>query len=277
MGVETPVRLNPVPLIPICEIVTLVPPVLVRVSSSDELLPTVMLPKLKLVGLGVMKPGETPVPESPIVSDGFEAFDVTVTVPLALPADVGVNVTWKLVACPPVRVMGVVTPLRLNPVPAIEICEIVTLVAPVFVTVSSSEELEPTVIDPKLRLVGFDVRSPGEIPVPVRGMARDGFDALEVTVTVPLALAAEVGANTTWKLVLCPAPTVIGVVAPLRLKPAPEIAICEMVTLVPPLLVTVARSDELLPTVTFPKLMAQRSQTADATAQNESLHWSVTR
>jgi hypothetical protein len=93
MGVVTPVRLNPVPLIAIWEIVRLVPPVLVRVSRSDELLPTVMLPKLKLVGLGVMKPGETPVPESPIGSEGFEALDVTVTVPLALPADAGVKVT----------------------------------------------------------------------------------------------------------------------------------------------------------------------------------------
>jgi hypothetical protein len=48
---------------------------------------------------------------------GFEAFDVIVIFPLAVPLAVGVNVTLKLVLCPVVRVTGAVIPLRLNPVP----------------------------------------------------------------------------------------------------------------------------------------------------------------
>jgi hypothetical protein len=67
---------------------------------------------------------------------GFEAFDVIVTLPLALAAEAGVNVTVKVAPWPAVNVTGAVIPLRLNPVPLIATCEIVTLDPPVFVTVS---------------------------------------------------------------------------------------------------------------------------------------------
>jgi len=251
-GAVAPLKLKPVPLTAIFEIVTLVPPVLVTVSRRDELLPTVTLPKLRLVGLEVSKPGEAPVPVNPIVNEGFEALEVTVTLPLALPVDVGVKTTWKLVLCPAPSVTGLVTPLRLNPVPLTATCEIVTLVPPVFVTVSRSDELLPTVTVPKLRLVGFDVSRPGETPVAVRGISSAGFDALDMTVTLPVAAPAEVGVNRTLKLVLCPAPTVIGVVTPLKLNPVPLMATPEIVTLVPPVFVRVSESDESLPTVIFP-------------------------
>jgi len=61
-------------------------PVLVRVSVSVELAATTILPKLKLVGDAVNAPGATPVPESGRVREGFDALEVMVTVPLALPA-----------------------------------------------------------------------------------------------------------------------------------------------------------------------------------------------
>jgi len=83
------------------------------------LLPTVTLPKLRLDGLGDRAPAEIPVPDSGMVSDGFEPFDVTVTVPVALPAAVGVKVTLNVVLAPAVSVTGVVMPLKLNPVPLI--------------------------------------------------------------------------------------------------------------------------------------------------------------
>jgi hypothetical protein len=88
------------------------------------------------VGFDPSVPGATPVPDNAIASVGLEAFEVIVTVPLAAPAAVGVNVTLNVVLCPAVNVMGTVTPLRLNPVPLIPTCEIVTLDPPVFVTVS---------------------------------------------------------------------------------------------------------------------------------------------
>ena len=99
--------------------VTLVPPVLVTVSDRDWLFPTVTLPKLRLVGFDPKAPGVTPVPVSGMVRVGSEALEVTVTVPVALPAAVGVNVTLKVALWPEVSVTGAVMPLRLNPVPLI--------------------------------------------------------------------------------------------------------------------------------------------------------------
>jgi hypothetical protein len=83
------------------------------------LLPTVTLPKLRLVGFDPSAPGVTAVPDNGIVRVGFEALDVMVKLPLALPADCGANVTVKVALCPAVSVTGAVIPLRLKPVPLI--------------------------------------------------------------------------------------------------------------------------------------------------------------
>ena len=72
---------------------------LVKVSVSDELLPRITLPKLRLVGAAVNAPGASPVPDKDIVKVGFDAFDVIVTVPLALPPAVGAKATLKVVFC----------------------------------------------------------------------------------------------------------------------------------------------------------------------------------
>ena len=81
------------------------------------LFPVCTLPKLRLLGFGPRAPGEIPVPDSGMAKVGLDALEVIVTLPLALPADVGVNVTLKLALWPAVRVTGAVIPLRLNPVP----------------------------------------------------------------------------------------------------------------------------------------------------------------
>jgi len=88
--------------------------VFVTVSDRDCLFPMVTLPKLRLVGLAPSVPGVTPVPDRGIVSVGFEAFDVMVTLPLTLPADDGANETLKVALCPVVSVTGVVIPLKLK-------------------------------------------------------------------------------------------------------------------------------------------------------------------
>ena len=51
--VKPPPTLNPEPVVLAAEIVTLVPPELVRVSVSEPLLPVVTLPKPRLVGVDV--------------------------------------------------------------------------------------------------------------------------------------------------------------------------------------------------------------------------------
>lgn len=95
----------------------------------------------------------------------------------------------------------------------------------------------PTVTPLNARLDGLGVRSPAEIPVPDKGMLSVGFVASEVTVRVPLALPDAVGVNVTLKVVLAPAASVTGVVMPLKLNPVPLAATCEIVTVVPPVLV----------------------------------------
>jgi hypothetical protein len=67
---------------------------------------------------------------------GLDAFEVTVTVPGNVPADVGAKVTVKVVLCPAVSVTGVVIPVTLNPAPDSATAEIVALVPPVFWIVS---------------------------------------------------------------------------------------------------------------------------------------------
>ena len=77
---------------------------------------------------------------------GFEAFDVTVTVPLNVVTLVGVKVTVNDVLCPGVKVTGVAIPETLNPSPDSATTEIVAFVPPVFLIVSVWLELCPTVI-----------------------------------------------------------------------------------------------------------------------------------
>jgi hypothetical protein len=137
-GRDIPATLNSELLELTAETVTLAP-LAVRLPDADPLAPTITLPMLKVTGLTLSCPtAATPVPDSGTVSVGFVAFEVRVTVPLALPAAVGVNVTLKLALCPAVSVTGAVIPLRLNPLPLIPTCEIVTLLPPVFVTVSDN-------------------------------------------------------------------------------------------------------------------------------------------
>jgi len=81
-----PLNVKPVPLTLACETVTAVPPVLVNVTLAGCVEPVTTLPKASLEGFSDRVPGVTPVPVSDIVSVGFDAFELIVTVPLALPA-----------------------------------------------------------------------------------------------------------------------------------------------------------------------------------------------
>jgi hypothetical protein len=95
-----------------------------------------MFVKVRLVGDAVKVAGVTAVPLNGIDKLGFDAFEVTVTLPLKDPADPGVNVTVNVVLCPGFNVTGGVIPEMLNPVPDAAAAEIVALVPPVFFTVS---------------------------------------------------------------------------------------------------------------------------------------------
>jgi hypothetical protein len=88
-------------------------------------------------------------------------------------------------------------------------------------------------------------------------MVKVGFDALELTLMKPLALAVDSGANTALKVTLVPGLSVKEVFGQLlRLNPAPETVetvACEIVTLAPPVFVSESISVTLPPTWTFAK------------------------
>jgi hypothetical protein len=94
----------------------------------------------------------------------------------------------------------------------------------------------------------------GGMPVPERGIVRDGLEAFEVIETPPLAAPADVGAKMTLNIAVWPAFKVSGVLSPLRLKPDPLTPVWEIVTLEPPELFRVTDWLLLLPTMTFAKL-----------------------
>jgi hypothetical protein len=97
--------------------------------------------------------------------------------------------------------------------------------APLAVSVPVAVPLEPTVTFPKARVLGDTLSCPtvAATPVPDTGMVSVGLVAVEVTVRLPPAAAAAVGANLTVNVALCPPFNVTGVVIPLILKPAPVI------------------------------------------------------
>ncbi len=103
---------------------------------------------MTVVGTAVSVPpvAATDVPLSGIDKLGFEAFEVTVTVPVNVVTVVGAKVTVNDVACPAVSVTGGVNPEIVNPAPDSPTAEIVALVPPVFVTVSIWLEVWPTVM-----------------------------------------------------------------------------------------------------------------------------------
>jgi hypothetical protein len=249
-----PFTLNPLPLAVAAEIVTAVPPLFVTVSDKLWLLPTVTVPKLRLAALAVKEPTDAPVPESGIVEVGFEAFEVTVKLPLAAPEAVGAKVTLKLALWPALKVIGIEIPLTLNPLPLVATEEIVTLVPPVLVSVSGKVFALPILTLPKFRLPLLRPSAPGKVPVPESPTANGGFEAFEAIVTLPLTVPATVGLNDTLKLALCPAVKVTGAVMPLTLNPVPLAVTPEIVTLLPPVLVTVSDNASPVPTAKLPKL-----------------------
>jgi len=130
-GVVTPLTLNPVPDAATCETVIGPVPELVRVACNVLLLPTLTLPKLRLRGLALRR-YDRPKPDSETVVGEPPRRLTTDTVPLAVPATVGVKVTLKLTLFPIPKLKGSETPLVLKPAPVTVTCEMVRMLTPVF-------------------------------------------------------------------------------------------------------------------------------------------------
>lgn len=152
-------------------------------------------------------------------------------------------------------VTGKESPLRLNTELLIPAAVIVTS-APLAVRVPVLLPLFPTITLPKPRVVGFTVSCPTAMaaPVPESGIVTGVLSPLYAIEILPLAVPDVDGEKETLRFALCPAVSVMGAVIPLMVNSAPVIWINEIVSVDPPLFVTVSVVDCFLPTVTLPKL-----------------------
>jgi hypothetical protein len=158
-------------------------------------LPTFTLPKFTF-GVPSVSCGwpAVPVPLSAIVSGEFGALLATEMLPVAAPAEVGANFTPNVTLCAAVNVCGVERPVVLKAAP-VTVAEVTfTLAVPLFVNVTFTVLVLPVNWLPKLTDEGFAVRLPC-VPVPVSGIVIVPLFAVLVTVIVPEALPAVVGAN----------------------------------------------------------------------------------
>ena len=86
-GGVIPFKVRPLPVTAACEIETVEPPVLFNVTLNDCVLPTLTVPKARLVGFAASIPGVTPAPESAKLRFESEASLTKVKEPLALPKE----------------------------------------------------------------------------------------------------------------------------------------------------------------------------------------------
>ena len=141
----------------------------------------------------------------------------------AEPLDVGLKVTVYVALEPAEIVTGNASPLITNSEPTTLTPDTVTL-AVVADSRPVAVPLAPTTILPGTAMVvgtAVSVPAADATAVPLKGIDMLGFEAFDVTVTVPGNVPTASGANVTVKVVLCPAVNVTGGVIPLRLKPVP--------------------------------------------------------
>lgn len=228
---------------------------MLKVTDCEAVVPTGTLPKLMLEGL-MPNPGcgVVPVPLSAIEMGEFVAVLVTVTLPLAARAAVGVNVTVNDVDCPPVRVTGAENPVTVNvALPLAATCDTEILDVPVFFNVTLWAGWLPITTFPNATEEGLAFSAdPAVSPFPDKDKTVGDPGALLTKLTLPFALPPAVGANCTEKLLLWFEARVKGSVRPDMLNAAPERLAAVMVNGPFPEFVTVALSVALPPTETLP-------------------------
>ena len=194
------------------------------------------------------------MPDKLIVSG--EVLLVTVMLaPVTAPGAVGANTTVKVADCPGVSTVPFGTPLALNPAPVTATPEIVMLEFPLLVIDVVSEALLPSFTFPKLNVDGF---APSDklaaVPVPDRLITKGEGVPFVVSVMLPVTVVELDGVKTALNGALPPAAIVVAAERPDSVKPGPETAICENVSIALPLFASVILCELLVPTVTVPKV-----------------------
>jgi hypothetical protein len=165
----------------------------------------------------------------------------------------------KLNVCEAATVAGVLTPVRLNPVPLTAMLEICAAAFPVLVSVICWLALLLVETFPKLTLAGFGLNCPTAVdePVPLKLTTAVGVvGSLLVIVRLPDTAPATVGLNIKVNGAFCPALMVFGVVMPLIQKSTPESVRTETDKSAVPVFEMVRLDVPVEPTETLPKLTA---------------------
>ena len=216
VGNASPLVLKPLPVALTCVIDKVPVPLLVSWMVCELGEPMVTFPKLALVGV-IVKAGWTALPLTGITAD--EPLELeTVIFPVIFSDAVGLKLTLIAAFWPAFRVSGMLIPETLKSFALTVICEMVTLLLPLFVMVTLLELLLPAVTFVKDTLVGLaESTTEAATPVPVRVTTFGEFGALLEMLMLPLKVPAVVGANNTLNVALAPAAIVAGVVRPLTL------------------------------------------------------------
>jgi hypothetical protein len=190
---------------------------------------------------------EVPAPDTWMADE--PPFEVTFTLPVKVPAAVGLNCTTIVWFEPAVRLNEapdtMLNGLVVDTVP-------VSVAPPVFVTTSELTDDPPVATDPKFIVVGVTYKAAGVVgDVPVAVKIVEAAPPFEVKVTLPLKPPAAVGLNRT---------TTVWLVPPARLNDAPETTlnganvVAVPVSVPPPAFVTTSELFADAPTLTGPKL-----------------------
>jgi len=115
------------PLLDTALIFSAEPPLLVSVTVCEAVFPRVTLPNERLVGLRLAWAAPTPMPDRETSMGETGPLLTTDTLPLLLPAEVGVKLTLTLVFCPGARVRGRAKPEMLKAEPLRLAADTVTL------------------------------------------------------------------------------------------------------------------------------------------------------
>lgn len=196
--------------------------------------------------------GVVPVPVIVCVVGELEALLAKDKDAEVAPVACGVKVTVKPMDWPAFNVTGSEIPESTNS-PLLRLAELIVTDAPLAVRLPFRDELDPTVTLPKLRLVGATASWPAAVPVPERAIVSVEFDAFDTIARLPLIIPPLEGVKVAVNVTLWFAARLRGSDNPLIEKVAPDTLACEIVTLDPPVFVTVSERFALLPTCTLPK------------------------
>lgn len=170
-----------------------------------------------------------PLPDSLI--DTFPPLLATANAPVALPVAAGANVTFNAAVCPGGTVVFALTPVAPKPGPVTSTLLIIAFAFPVFVKTTPSELVFPINTLPKSKFPTLAVNTGADDnALPLAEIASGELGALLAREMDPVTLPVELGVNTTLKVVLWPAPMLMGTVRPEVLNPAPTTLALEIVT-----------------------------------------------